>query len=147
MAVPAVGVRVLAAFLLGACLLGCISRSSCPFVGIEPLGTTVAFDLRQVLANGPGHVVVWACLDEDCVPHIGPSYRWTYFEVTDEALTDPEPVVVRVIVRDTNQGRVVFDHATRLVQLDERHPNGPGCEPTYFEAVVRATPEGDLIQQ
>jgi hypothetical protein len=90
-------------------------------------------------------VVVWACLDENCVRHVGSSYRWTYFEVTNAALTDPETVDVRVVVRD--HGRVLFDHATRLVQLDEWQPNGPGCEPTFFSAIVQATPEGALIQQ
>jgi hypothetical protein len=49
-----------------------------------------------------------------------------------------------VVVAD--HGRVVFD-ATRLVQLDEEQPNGPGCDPTFFSADVQATPEGDLIQQ
>jgi hypothetical protein len=92
-----------------------------------------------------GPVVVWACLDENCVRHVGSSYRWTYFEVTNAALTDPETVDVRVVVRE--HGRVLFDHATRLVQLDEWQPNGPGCEPTFFSAVVQATPEGALIQQ
>jgi hypothetical protein len=58
-------------------------------------------------------------------------------------ITDPE-VDVRVVVRD--HGRVVFD-TTRLVQLDEWQPNGPGCDPTFFKAGVQATPEGDLIQQ
>jgi hypothetical protein len=144
-AVPVVGVRLLAAFLLGACLLGCTSRA-CHLVGYVPDGgTTVGFDLRQVLANVPGPVVVWACLDENCVRHIGSSYRWTYFEDTNAALTDPETVDVRLVVRD--RGRVVFDHATRLVQLDEEQPNGPGCDPTFFNADVLATPEGDLIQQ
>jgi hypothetical protein len=90
-------------------------------------------------------VVVWACLDEDCIRHVGSSYRWTYFEVTNAALTDPETVDVRVVVRD--HGRVLFDHATRLVELDEWQPNGPGCEPTFFSAGVQATPEGGLIQQ
>jgi hypothetical protein len=52
---------------------------------------------------------------------------------------------VRVVVRD--HGRVVFDHAARLDDLDEEQPNGPGCEPTFFSAGVQATPEGDLIQQ
>jgi hypothetical protein len=118
----------------------------CHLVGYIPFGgTTVEFDLRQVLADVPGPVVVWACLDEHCVRHLGSSYRWTYFEVTNAALTDPETVDVRVVVRD--HGRVVFDHATRLVELDEEQPNGPGCDPTFFSAGVQARPEGDLIQQ
>ena len=152
------GVRVIAAFLLGACLLGCTSRGPCHLVGFLPDGgTTVGFDLTQVLANVRGPVVVWACLEpveprfaghqgpysENCVRHIGSSYRWTYVEVTNAALTDPE-VDVRVVVRD--RGRVVLD-ATHLVQLDEEQPNGPGCDPTFFSADVQATPEGDLIQQ
>jgi hypothetical protein len=118
----------------------------CTLVGFIPDGgTTVEFDLRQVLANVPGPVVVWACLDENCVRHLGSSDRWTYFADMNAALTDPEPVDVRVVVRD--HGGVVFDHATLLVELDEEQPNGPGCEPTFFSGVVQATPEGDLIQQ
>jgi hypothetical protein len=31
--------------------------------------------------------------------------------------------------------------------LRRQHPNGPGCDPTFFSADVQATPEGDLIQQ
>jgi hypothetical protein len=61
------------------------------------------------------------------------------------ALTNPETVDVRVVVRD--RGRVVFDQATRLDQFDEWQPNGPGCEPTFCKAGVQATPERDLIQQ
>jgi hypothetical protein len=136
-----VGVRVLAAFLLGACLFGCTSRS-CHLVGYVPDGgAAVGFDLTQVLANVPDDVRVWACVDQKCVRHVG-SPRWT-FEANDGEITDPQ-VDVRVVVRD--HGGVVFD-ATRLVQLDEWQPNGPGCDPTFFKAGVQATPEGDLIQQ
>jgi hypothetical protein len=121
-------------------------QGPCHLVGYIPDGgTTVEVDLRQVLANVPGPVVVWACLDENCVRHVGSSYRWTYFEVMNAALTDPETVDVRVVVRE--HGRVLFDHATRLVQLDEWQPNGPGCEPTFFSAGVLGTPEGALLQQ
>ena len=151
---PAVGVRVLVALLLGACLLGAclvgwvvffLPSGSCRLSGFMPDGgTTVGFDLRKVLANVPGPVVVWACLEENCVRHIGSSYRWTYFYDTNAALTDPETVDVRLVVRD--RGRVVFDQATRLDQFDESQPNGPGCEPTFFNGEVLATPEGDLIQ-
>jgi hypothetical protein len=141
-AVPAVGVRLLAAFLLGACLLGCTSR---PYrlVGFDPFGgAAVGFDLAQVLGQTvQDQVQVWVCLDLRCVRHIGSS-RWT-FQANDGEITDPE-VDVRVVVAD--HGRVVFD-ATRLVQLDEEQPNGPGCDPTFFSADVQATPEGDLIQQ
>jgi hypothetical protein len=118
----------------------------CRLVGYIPDGgTTVEVDLRQVLADVPGPVVVWACLDERCVRHVGSSDRWTYFADMNAALTDPETVDVRVVVRD--HGRVVFDHGTRLVELDEDQPNGPGCEPTFFSGVVQARPEGDLVQQ
>lgn len=121
-------------------------HEGCHLVAFIPDGgTTVEVDLRRVLADVPGPVVVWACLDENCVRHGGSSYRWTYFEVRNTALTDPGTVDVRVLVRE--QGRVLFDHATRVVELDEEDPNGPGCEPTFFRAVVQATPEGDLIQQ
>jgi hypothetical protein len=142
---PAVGVRVLAAFLLGAYLFGCTSKPACSLAGISPPdgGAAVWFDLAPVLGEiVPDQVQVWACLDQRCVRHVG-SPRWT-FEANDGEITDPE-VDVRVVVRD--HGRVVFD-ATRLVQLDEWSPNGPpGCEPTFFEAGVQATPEGDLIQK
>jgi hypothetical protein len=132
------------AILLTLMAIFAMRQGGCHLVGYIPDGgTTVEVDLRQVLANVPGPVVVWACLDENCVRHVGSSYRWTYFEVTNAALTDPETVDVRVVVRD--HGRVLFDHATRLVQLDEWQPNGPGCEPTFFSAGVQATPEGDLI--
>ena len=144
MAVPAVGVRVLAAFLLGACLPGCLS-GACHLVRYTAEGgASVGFDLSQVLANVPGDVRVWACVEQKCVRHIGSSNRRATFWVNHAAFTDPETVDVRVVVRD--HGRVVFD-ATRLVQLDESQPNGPGCDPTLFNAGVQATPEGDLIQQ
>jgi hypothetical protein len=105
----------------------------CRLVGFLPDGgTTVGFDLRQPLANVPGPVVVWACVEGKCVPHVGSPSRWTYFEDMNAALTDPETVDVRVLVKD--RGRVVFDQATRLDQFDERQPNGPGCEPTFFNA-------------
>ena len=121
-------------------------KHACYLGGFIPDGgTTVEFDLRQVLADVPGPVVVWACVEQECVRHLGSSYRWTYFSVMNAALTDPEPVDVRVVVREP--GRVVFDQATSLTQLDEEQPNGPGCEPTFFSAVVQATPEGDLMQQ
>ena len=131
MAVPAVGVRVLAAFLLGACLLGCTSRS-CTLAGFSPDGgAAVGVDLAQVLGQTvPDQVQVWACLDQRCVRHIGSS-RWT-FEANHGEITDLE-VDVRVVVRD--HSRVVFD-ATRLVHLDEEQPNGPGCEPTLNKAGV-----------
>jgi hypothetical protein len=88
--------------------------------------------------NVPGPVVVWACLDQNCVPHVGSPYRWTYFENMNAALTNPETVDVRVVVRD--RGRVVFDQATRLDQFDEWQPNGPGCEPTFARPVSRQRP-------
>jgi hypothetical protein len=117
---PAVGVRVLAAFLLGACLLGCtFSRGPCTKVGIWPCCATVAFDLRQVLATVPGDVQVGACVDEKCVRPIksmslrgsstGPNeslahlvqFGWSYdggtFFVHQAAVDDPL-VDVRLIV-------------------------------------------------
>jgi hypothetical protein len=136
--IPAILLTLMAIFTM--------RQEGCHLVGFIPDGgSTVEVDLRQVLADVPGPVVVWACLDENCVRHVGSSHRWTYFEATNAALTDTETVDVRVVVRE--HGRVLFDHATRLVQLDEWQPNGPGCEPTFFSAVVQATPEGDLIQQ
>jgi hypothetical protein len=49
---PAVGVRVLAAFVLGAWLLGCTSRGYCRMVGYLPDGgAAVGFDLAQVLGQ------------------------------------------------------------------------------------------------
>jgi hypothetical protein len=99
-----------------------------------------------VLANLPeGGVQVQACVEGECVRHAAYPIQSASFWVSNAALTDPEPVDVRVVVRD--HGRVVFDHATRLDDLDEEQPNGPGCEPTFFSGVVQATPEGDLIQQ
>jgi hypothetical protein len=65
---PAVGVRVLAAFLLGACLLGCTSKA-CTLAGVTPCCVTVRFDLRQLPATVPVDVQVWACVDEKCVRH------------------------------------------------------------------------------
>ena len=107
---PAVGVRVLAAFLLGACLLGCTSRGPCHLVGDLPDGgTTVGFDLTQVLANVPGPVVVWACLDLRCVRHIGSSS--STFDVHIAASDGPQ-VDVRVVVGE--HGRVVFDTTRQL---------------------------------
>jgi hypothetical protein len=152
---PAVRVRVLVAFLLGACLLGaCVHvwlalvKNCPPSAAIKPdSGGTVRFDLTQVLANVPGHVPVWVCVEQKCVWRDWMSGRTT-FRVNNAELTPPETVDVRVVVRD-NRG-VVFD-ATGLVQLDEWHewqPNGPGCYPyTLFDAGVQATPEGDLIPQ
>ena len=138
---PAVRVRVLVAFLLGlgACLLGaCLlvwlaltSVDDCP-IGIKPdSGGTVRFDLTQVLANVPGDVQVWACVEQKCVGRVGRSNRATFF-VNNAALTEPEKVDVRVEVR--NRG-VLFD-ATGLVQLDEWQPNGPGCDLTLFSMPV-----------
>jgi hypothetical protein len=62
-AMPAVGVRVLAAFLLGACLLGCTSKA-CTLAGVTPCCVTVRFDLRQLPATVPVDAQVWACVDE-----------------------------------------------------------------------------------
>ena len=136
--IPAIFLTLKVIFAMG--------QGPCYKVGFLPDGgTTVEFDLRQVLADVPGPVVVWTCLEENCVRRLGSSYRWTYFADFNAALTDPETVDVRLVVRD--HGRVVFDHATGLVQLAEWQPNGPGCDPTFFSAVVLATPEGDLIQQ
>jgi hypothetical protein len=163
---PAVGVRVLAAFLLGACLLSCaFSRGPCTKVGIWPCCATVAFDLRQVLATVPGDVQVGACVDEKCVQPtksmspLGSStgtmasnahlvqFGWAYdgftFFVHQAAVDDPQ-VDLRLIVRD--HGRVVFD-ATRMLRLYEGSINGPGCSPTEVGGTVLATPEGDLILQ
>jgi hypothetical protein len=137
-------------------------------VGIWPCCVTVGFDLRQVLATDPGDVEVWACVDEKCIRHwvtinsmslrgssTGPNaslahlvqFGWFYdgdtFFVHQAEVDDPQ-VDVRLIVRD--HGRVVFD-ATRLVQLHESRPNGPGCIPAVFGGRVLATPEGDLILQ
>ncbi len=64
------------------------------------------------------------------------------FRVNNAAFTDPETIDVRVVLRDYRG--VVFD-AIRLVQFDESQPNGPGCDPTLFNAGVQATPEGDLL--
>ena len=163
---PAVGVRVLAALLLGACLLGCaFSRGPCTKLGIWPCCATVAFDLRQVLATVPGDVQVGACVDEKCVQPtksmspLGSStgtmasnahlvqFGWAYdgftFFVHQAAVDDPQ-VDLRLIVRD--HGRVVFD-ATRMLRLYEGSINGPGCSPTEVGGTVLATPEGDLILQ
>jgi hypothetical protein len=164
---PAVGVRVLAAFLLGASLLGCaFSRGPCNMMGIWPCCVTVGFDLRQVLATDPGNVEVGACVDEKCVQYwvtsmslrgsstgttahlrhlveTGWSYDGDTFWVYKAEVNDPQ-VDVRLIVRD--QGRVLFDTA-RMLQLDEWQPNGPGCSPTLLSGTVLATPEGDLIVQ
>jgi hypothetical protein len=153
---PAVRVRVLKWFLLGlgVCLLGaCLLVwpaifKDCPAsAAIKPdSGGTVRFDLTQVLANVPGDVPVWACVEQKCVWRERRSSNRTIFRVNNAELTEPETVDVRVVVRD-NRG-VVFD-ATGLVQLDEWHewqPNGPDCYPfTQFDARVQATPEGDLI--
>ena len=138
---PAVGVRVLAAFLLGACLLAC-GPSGCTLVGIEPCCTTVEFDLRQVLATVPGDVEILTCVDWKCVRRVGPSSLWDTFEVHDEAEVDDPHVEVRVIVRD--DGGVVFD-TTRLLRLHAMWFNGPGCGPLVSDGRVLATPEGDLI--
>jgi hypothetical protein len=139
---PAVGVRVLAAFLLGACLFSCTS-GGCTLIGVEPCCTTVEFDLRQVLATVPGDVEILTCVDGKCVGQVGPSSRWAVFEVQyDEELDDPQ-AEVRVIVRD-NAG-VVFD-ATRQLRLRSSWFNGPGCPPLVSDGRVQATPEGDLIQ-
>jgi len=145
-----VGVRVLAAFPLSACLLGCTSRA-CTLVGVAPCCVTVAFDVRQVLATVPGgDAQVWACVDEKCVRHfegmytLGSPNRATFL-VTQAAIDDPE-VDVRVVVRDHYHGQVVFD-TTRQLQLHEWRPNGPGCNPAVYDGDVLATPEGDLIQQ
>jgi hypothetical protein len=138
---PAVGVRVLAAFLLGACLLGCSPRD-CTLVGIEPCCTTVEFDLRQVLATVPGDVEIWTCLDGKCVRRVGPSSMWATFEVHDDEELDDPHVEVRVIVR--SHGRVVVD-TTRLLRLHAMWANGPGCGPLVSDGRVLATPEGDLI--
>ena len=138
----AVGVRVLAAFLLGGCLLGCtfLRQGPCTLFGIEPCCVDVEFDLRQVLATVPGDVQVWACIDWKCVRHVVSSYSATFW-VHQAAVDDPQ-VDMRVIVRD--HGRVVFE-TTRLVRLHEWRPNGPGCTPAMFDGRVLATPEGDLI--
>ena len=139
---PAVGVRVLAAFLLGACLLAC-GPSGCTLAGIEPCCTTVDFDLRQVLATVPGDVEILTCVDGKCVRHVGLASRFPVFEVQyDEEIEDPE-AEVHVIVRD--DGGVVFD-TTRLLRLQASEFNGPGCGPLVSNGRVQATPEGDLIQ-
>jgi hypothetical protein len=150
-AIPAVGVRVLAAFLLGACLLGCTSKA-CTLAGVAPCCVTVRFDLRQLLATVPVDVQVWACVDEKCVRHFASEYplgssNRTTVEVSDYgdgAGNYDSEVDARVIVRD--HGRVVFD-TTRQLELDVSRPNGPGCDPAVFDGDVLATPEGDLIQQ
>ena len=163
----AVGVRVLAAFLLGACLLGCtfLRQGPCHLWAIKPCCVDVEFDLRQVLATVPGDVQVGACVDEKCVqPTNSMSLResstgtmaslvhlvqfgWSYdggtFFVHQAAVDDPQ-VDLRLIVRD--HGRVVFD-ATRMLRLYEGSINGPGCTPAVFDGRVLATPEGDLLQQ
>ena len=139
--------RLIPAILLTLMAIFLMRSHGCHLVGYIPDGgTTVGFDVTQVLANLPeGGVQVQACLEQECVRHPAYPIHSASFSVSNAALTDPEPVDVRVVVRD--HGRVVFDHATRLDDLDEEQPNGPGCEPTFFSAGVRATPEGDLIQQ
>jgi hypothetical protein len=138
------------ACLMGACLLVWLALTSvedCPFgPAVRPdSGLSVGFDLTQVLANVPGHVPVWACVEQKCVWRERSPNRTTFW-VNNAELTKPETVDVRVVVRD-NRG-VVFD-ATGLVQLDEWHawqPNGPDCYPyKRFDAGVQATPAGDLI--
>ena len=96
-----------------------------------------------MLANVSDQAGVWTCVEQNCVRRYRWK-RWAHFGVHDASLTNPQPVDVRVVVRD--RGGVVFD-ATRQVQLFEEQPNGPGCEPTLLGAAVRATPDGDLIQQ
>jgi hypothetical protein len=144
---PALGARVLAGFLLGACLLGWFFYSrSCHGhqVGFPTEGSaSVAIDLTPVLANVPGHVRVLACVEQTCVRRDGSSirYRGGAFRV-NAAFTDPETIDVRVVLRDYRG--VIFD-ATRLLQFDESQPDGPRCDPTLFNAGVQATPEGDLV--
>jgi hypothetical protein len=141
---PAVGVRVLAAFLLGACLLGLILYSSrcCHAVGFPTEGSaSVLFDLAPVLAKFPGNVRVVACVEQTCVRRGGSSFYRGPFLRVNAAFTDPETIDVRLILRDYRG--VLFD-ATRLIRFDQSQPNGPGCDATLFNAGVQATSAGEL---
>ena len=109
---PAVGVRVLAAFLLGACLLGLIlySSRSCHAVGFPTGGSaSVAFELMPVLATVPGQARVLACVEQTCVLRGRSSFDQWPFLTVNAAFTDPETIDVRVVVRGRSRSSLRCD--------------------------------------
>jgi hypothetical protein len=111
---------------------------ACTLIG---RGSTIEIDVRHVLANQTGVIVVRACVEATCSTTPKPKGRNLGFVfVDDPSIDDAGPVRVELSM-DTEDGRSIYHRAT-MVDLVRRQPNGPDCEPTYFARSLIATAHG-----
>ena len=89
-----------------------------------------------------GHAVLCentTCSARDLTPDLG------LLQVDDQKINDAAQVTVQLVVTDPSTGKRLFDDSSK-VTLRKIEPNGPGCGPTAWQAVLTIGSDGKLSQ-
>ncbi len=137
-----------------ASLAGCDRFShGCTQVGGD--SGVLFFNIAQVLPDNAGGATyrVRACADDACAEWEGsrsdlPSGAGAGDQIKDiqARLPDVAPpgrITAALTVTVVDTGETILDGSTE-VDLRRHVPNGEGCPPALFQALVQVTPDGDL---
>ncbi|GGW04588.1 hypothetical protein GCM10010230_42450 [Streptomyces narbonensis] len=123
-------------------LAGCVEEPrACTLMGADS-EVSVVWDR----APFPAGALYRLCADQICQEGKGPAEReprWTFRVPLPEA-DGEQRMTVRFQVTDPVDGSISYDRSAQ-VTLRKSQPNGEHCDPTVWQAAVRADPKTGLV--